>query len=774
VGTVIWWRWSSLPIHDPQWIQVLDRLSRELGLARSPRLAVSLRAKDAFSLGLFRPLIVLPAAWLMQLSPATLESVLAHELAHIRRFDAWANLFQRVLESWLFYHPAVWWLSRQMELEREKCCDLRAVSLTGDRLQYVKTLAGIAEHARAGKLAKSNGPILSTAMGGRNMLLLERVRHILGDTPRTGAASRFLAGTMVLAIPLALWAGAMLLPANAADDEVKLQAQAEGDGDGNRRRDGDAPRQGPRDGEGRLMPVVRREIYAPVDGVVIKILQVNPDGPTYVKAGQLLLELKNDELQAQLTASESQLIEKLKHVVVLEAQIAKSSQSAEAQDQKLQYQGQLEETKAEIIGLQEQVAIYKERHKHLNVHSPIDGVLATFQVEQKLLNRPVRRGETLLEVMDDQGPRDGERPRPDGPRDGARPRPEGQRDGDRPRPEGQRDGDRPRPEGQRDGARPRPEGARDGARPRPEGQRDGDRPRPEGQRDGDRPRPEGQRDGDRPRPEGQRDGDRPRPEGQRDGDRPRPEGAPEGEGPRGFPRPGERGRTPLGPQAEMMLLIRELQREVEQLRNEVRELRQANPGGQDGPRPGFRRPEGEGPRPDFRRPEGDGPRPEFRRPEGDGPRPEFRRPEGERPRPDARPDGERPRPEARRPESERGEGERREVERREEIERGEARERLEEARDEAAKAERENDKDEGGEEVSTEKHSAAEALLVFTVLDKNKDSKLDQEEWAASKAIRKEFEKQSIKLSPPVDYNTFLDRYPSYRLIPQLRLPGDQ
>jgi hypothetical protein len=97
VGTVVWWRWSSLPIHDPHWMHILDRLSRELGLSRSPRLAVSLRANDAFSLGLFRPLIVLPAAWLMQLSPGTLESVLAHELAHIRRFDAWANLFQRVL-----------------------------------------------------------------------------------------------------------------------------------------------------------------------------------------------------------------------------------------------------------------------------------------------------------------------------------------------------------------------------------------------------------------------------------------------------------------------------------------------------------------------------------------------------------------------------------------------------------------------------------------------------------------------------------------------------
>jgi hypothetical protein len=250
MGTVVWCRWSSWPITDPKWVSVLNRLSLQLGLTRPPRLAVCFRAGDAFSLGLFRPLIVLPAAWLLQLPPHALESVLAHELAHIRRWDAWANLFQRVLEAWLFYHPAVWWLSRQLENEREKCCDLWAVSLTGDRLQYVKTLAGVAEFQLASRLAKFNGPILATSMGGRNMVLLERVRHILGETPRTGAASRFLAGTLVLGIPAALWVGTLMLPASAADEEGKLVAQAEGDQDGNRRRDGDAPKaEGQRDGD---------------------------------------------------------------------------------------------------------------------------------------------------------------------------------------------------------------------------------------------------------------------------------------------------------------------------------------------------------------------------------------------------------------------------------------------------------------------------------------------------------------------------------------------
>jgi multidrug efflux pump subunit AcrA (membrane-fusion protein) len=154
------------------------------------------------------------------------------------------------------------------------------------------------------------------------------------------------------------------------------------------------------EGEGRLMPVEQRQVYAQVDGEVI---EVHAEGGARVKAGQLLLELKNPELQAQLSAAESEIIEKKEHTRILAAQIDRARRNPEMHDEMLRLQGQLKETEVEIIGLEEQVAILTERQRHLKVYSPIDGVLATFQVEQKLLNRPVRRGETLVEVMDDRG-----------------------------------------------------------------------------------------------------------------------------------------------------------------------------------------------------------------------------------------------------------------------------------------------------------------------------------------------------------------------------------
>ena len=110
------------------------QLSGRLGLRAVPRAFVSRKVREAVVVGLLRPLVLLPAAWLIELTPEVLEAVLAHELAHIRRWDLWANLVQRLVETFLFYHPAVWWLSRRMSLERgDVVADEAAVAATGER-----------------------------------------------------------------------------------------------------------------------------------------------------------------------------------------------------------------------------------------------------------------------------------------------------------------------------------------------------------------------------------------------------------------------------------------------------------------------------------------------------------------------------------------------------------------------------------------------------------------------------------------------------------------
>jgi beta-lactamase regulating signal transducer with metallopeptidase domain len=135
------------------------RLARKLGLKSEPGVFCSRRVREAIVLGLFRPIVLFPASWLIEVPPDVFEAILAHELAHLRRLDQWTNLFQRLLEVLLFYHPAVWWLSRRVSLEREMCCDELAVAATGERAAYVTAL----ELAARKRLVPTE-PLLATAL----------------------------------------------------------------------------------------------------------------------------------------------------------------------------------------------------------------------------------------------------------------------------------------------------------------------------------------------------------------------------------------------------------------------------------------------------------------------------------------------------------------------------------------------------------------------------------------------------------------------------------
>jgi beta-lactamase regulating signal transducer with metallopeptidase domain len=118
-------------------------LADSLGIARHVSIAICDRLAAPVLIGIIRPLIVLPPAALCGWSVDQLEMVLLHELAHLRRCDNLVNLLQRVVESILFFHPVVWWLSGWVRLERELCCDRLVVARTGRPVAYVETLVAL-------------------------------------------------------------------------------------------------------------------------------------------------------------------------------------------------------------------------------------------------------------------------------------------------------------------------------------------------------------------------------------------------------------------------------------------------------------------------------------------------------------------------------------------------------------------------------------------------------------------------------------------------------
>ena len=123
-----------------------------LGISRPVRLLESALAEVPAVIGCLKPIILLPVQACTGLPAEQLEAILAHELAHIKRCDYAVNCVQVVVETLLFYHPAVWWMSRAIRRERERCCDDVAVSLCGDRFVYVKALTAM-EACAAGRRA---------------------------------------------------------------------------------------------------------------------------------------------------------------------------------------------------------------------------------------------------------------------------------------------------------------------------------------------------------------------------------------------------------------------------------------------------------------------------------------------------------------------------------------------------------------------------------------------------------------------------------------------
>ena len=169
------------------------RLSRQLHISRAVALLESTIVEVPTVIGFLKPVILLPASAVAALAPHQLEAILAHELAHIRRHDYLVNLMQTLVETILFYHPAVWWLSHRIRIERENCCDDLAVSLCGDPVAYANALADL-EALRSGPAPDHH--IAMAATGGS---LLLRVRRLLGaPSSHTGRGPAWLAGSVAL------------------------------------------------------------------------------------------------------------------------------------------------------------------------------------------------------------------------------------------------------------------------------------------------------------------------------------------------------------------------------------------------------------------------------------------------------------------------------------------------------------------------------------------------------------------------------------------------
>ncbi|MDT5272656.1 MAG: hypothetical protein QOH49_4842 [Acidobacteriota bacterium] len=208
-------RRSAAPVPE-RFEELLARVSGRLRVQRAVRLCRSALVEVPTVVGHLRPIILIPAGALVGLTPQQLEAVLAHELAHVRRYDYAVNLLQTAVETLLFYHPAAWWLSGRVRAEREHACDDAAVEATGDALSYARALAAL-EQLRAD--ARPPAALALAANGGS---LMQRIQRLVNNDARTHSRRPFAAA----ALCLTLLCGALVAQRALTSVEAKSSSAA--------------------------------------------------------------------------------------------------------------------------------------------------------------------------------------------------------------------------------------------------------------------------------------------------------------------------------------------------------------------------------------------------------------------------------------------------------------------------------------------------------------------------------------------------------------------
>jgi GWxTD domain-containing protein len=194
------------------WQERLIQLRARVRLAKSVVLLETCIPEVPVVVGYLRPAILLPVGMLTGMPVAQIEAILLHELAHIRRNDYLANLLQTVVEGFLFYHPAIWWISRVIRAERENCCDDLVVAVTGDAPAYAAALTSLERNRWT-----ANEAALA-ATGGN---LMKRIRRILypPENPRAALTPLLPAAVLVItAVALTAWQAPQATPTESRWD----------------------------------------------------------------------------------------------------------------------------------------------------------------------------------------------------------------------------------------------------------------------------------------------------------------------------------------------------------------------------------------------------------------------------------------------------------------------------------------------------------------------------------------------------------------------------
>jgi beta-lactamase regulating signal transducer with metallopeptidase domain len=200
--------------------RLMSDLARRMNVSPVVRIAESALVQVPMVVGYLRPIILLPACVLIGMTPDQLTSLLAHELGHIRRHDWIVNAIQVVVETLMFYHPAVWWLSHRIRCERELCCDDLALAVIGDNLAYGRMLLTLEELRH-----RMSTPV--TALAGTSGDLVQRIRRLMPHAATPERAERgWLGGILILGLLATFFIGGLTTTRSDAEPQQEVTEEA--------------------------------------------------------------------------------------------------------------------------------------------------------------------------------------------------------------------------------------------------------------------------------------------------------------------------------------------------------------------------------------------------------------------------------------------------------------------------------------------------------------------------------------------------------------------
>ena len=192
----------------------LQALADQLAARFELSIAVAVRVVDGLTgpvtMGFIKPVILMPAAMISKMDVQLIEALIAHELAHIKRFDYLFNFLQNFIEIILFYHPAVWWISKQIRKERENIADDIAANVLGEPRRLALALQ---------ELELFQFSQTQIALGANGGELMSRISRLIRPQNQLLGWKAMLSSVAIVSASLALASHARNVPLNQNDPQ---------------------------------------------------------------------------------------------------------------------------------------------------------------------------------------------------------------------------------------------------------------------------------------------------------------------------------------------------------------------------------------------------------------------------------------------------------------------------------------------------------------------------------------------------------------------------